>query len=299
VDMLRDISWEAVNAFAVFAQDGNFTRAARRLNLSQPALHSKIGNLARKLQIPLYVRRGRRIEITDAGRRVERFARELREQAASFEAELLGTHSESTVVLSAGEGSYLYLLGPGIRTFRAESRGPLRLETAGAESSVEAVLSARAHLGVASLETIPSGLIAQPLTRVGQVLAMPTRSALARHRAISLTALRGADLIVPPVGRPHRLIIAQTLQSAKVEWQVAVEASGWELMLHFVRLGLGLAIVNACCRPPKGVATRPIPELPSVQYHVFHLPRPLPDRVSRLRSALLSRADDWKRGASK
>jgi DNA-binding transcriptional LysR family regulator len=299
VDMLRDISWEALHAFAVFAQDGNFTRAARRLHLSQPALHSKIGNLARKLQIPLYVRRGRRIEITDAGRRVERFAHELREQAASFESELLGTGAQSPVVLSAGEGSYLYLLGPGIREFRAKSRRLLRLETAGAESSVDAVLSARAHLGVASLETIPSGLAAQPLTRVGQVLAMPARNALARHRAISLTMLRGADLIVPPAGRPHRLIIAQTLQSAEVEWRVAVEASGWELMLHFVRLGLGLAIVNACCRLPKGVVARPIPELPSLQYHVFHLPRSQPDMVNELKHALLSSADDWKRAVSK
>jgi DNA-binding transcriptional LysR family regulator len=47
VNLLRDTSWDALHAFAEFAEDGNFTRAAARLHISQPALHTKIANLAR------------------------------------------------------------------------------------------------------------------------------------------------------------------------------------------------------------------------------------------------------------
>jgi DNA-binding transcriptional LysR family regulator len=197
-------------------------------------------------------------------------------------------------VLSAGEGSYLYILGAGIRAYRASSRHPLRLETADGTAAVDAVSSARAHLGVASLEAPPGGLTVQPLTRVGQVLAMPTRHPLAARRAIRLQHLEGADLIVPPMGRPHRTILSQMLQSARVQWRVAVEASGWELMLKFVQMGLGLAVVNACCRLPKGVVARPLPELPSLQYFIFHSSRSLPKPAMELKESLVRLGDSWR-----
>jgi DNA-binding transcriptional LysR family regulator len=85
------------------------------------------------------------------------------------------------------------------------------------------------------------------------------------------------------------------LQSERVEWNVAVEATGWELMLEFVRLGLGMAVVNACCRMPRGVVARPMPELPSLEYFVFHLDKPLSKAAAELKQRLLAFGDSWKK----
>jgi hypothetical protein len=52
--------------------------------------------------------------------------------------------------------------------------------------------------------------------------------------------------------------------------------------------------VNACCSLPAGVTARPMPELPAIHYHVFHLERTLPRSVAELRRILLSNADRWK-----
>jgi LysR family transcriptional regulator, low CO2-responsive transcriptional regulator len=294
VNLLRDTSWDALLAFAEFAQDCNFTRAADRLHISQPALHTKISNLARRLGAPLYIRRGRQIEVTEAGRKVQRFARELAASAAAFEAELEGPGASQSVSLCAGEGTYLYLLGPAIRAFRADTKHTLRLETANRDSALEAVLSARVQLGVAPLENMPQGVVTQSLTSVGQVLAMPSRHPLAQRKSVRLTDLAGAMLVLPPAGRPHRTMMVQMLQARGVEWHIAVEATGWELMLHFVRLGLGLAVVNACCHLPAGVTARPIPELPAIHYRIFHLERRLPKPVGELKRILLSNADQWQ-----
>jgi LysR family transcriptional regulator, low CO2-responsive transcriptional regulator len=89
-------------------------------------------------------------------------------------------------------------------------------------------------------------------------------------------------------------MLSHMLQSAQVEWHVAVEASGWELMLQFVRLGLGLAVVNACCRLPRGLLGRPMPELPFLQYYVFQLPRAQPQPVIELKRHLLEHANAWQ-----
>jgi DNA-binding transcriptional LysR family regulator len=297
MNLLRDVTLDALVAFAEFAEDGNFSRAAIRLHISQPALHTKIAKLSRSVERPLYVRRGRSIEITEAGRKVQGFARELAASTLSFQNDLLERDTEQPVVLAAGEGSYLYLLGQGIRAHVANRRHVLRLITADGAAAVDAVRSGRAHLGVASLETAPADLAVEPFTRVGQVLAMPKQHALAKRRAVRLEHLAGLGLIVPPAGRPHRVMLSQLLQSAQVDWSVAVEASGWELMLYLVRLGMGLAVVNACCRIPAGVVTRPLPELPALHYFLFSRKDRLSGAAHALKQNLLSHSDAWKGGA--
>ncbi|MFC4313673.1 LysR family transcriptional regulator [Steroidobacter flavus] len=293
---MRDLTLDALLAFAEFAEDGNFSKAAVRLHISQPALHTKIAKLGRTVDRPLYIRRGRSIEITPAGRKVQRFARELSASTLAFQSDLLEQESAQTVVLAAGEGSYLYLLGQGIRAHLSANKHSLQLITADGAAAVEAVQSGRAHLGVASLDVIPKGMMTQPLTRVGQMLVLPKQHPLAARRRIRLRDLDGAELIVPPSGRPHRAMLSQMLQSAEVSWRVAVEASGWEVMLHLVKLGMGLAIVNACCRVPTGVVVRPLPELPALQYFVFWRTAALPRVALALKQNLLTHANAWKEG---
>jgi DNA-binding transcriptional LysR family regulator len=65
-------------------------------------------------------------------------------------------------------------------------------------------------------------------------------------------------------------MIAKLLQSANVPWQIAVEAGGWELMLYFVNLGLGCAIVNGSVNIPKPLIAKPIKEFPATQYLLVH-----------------------------
>jgi DNA-binding transcriptional LysR family regulator len=284
-----------LGAFTVFAEHLNFTRAARVLHLSQPALHVQIGKLGAELGVPLYVRRGQRLELTADGRRVLAFAREMGERERAFRDVLRAGESQQPVVLAAGEGSFLYLLGPAIRAFTVAARSPLRLLTRDGPATLEAVLSGEAHLGVAPVDGAPAGLTLERLTDIAQVLAVPQAHPLARKRSIKLRDLAGARLIVPPSGRPHRTALAAALLAASVPWEPAVEASGWEPMLHFVTLGVGIAVVNVCCRLPRGLVARPLPELPSRTYSVIRRRGvELEGATAELRRAILAHGAAWR-----
>ena len=285
-----------LEAFTVFAEHLSFTGAARALHLSQPALHVQIGKLGAELGVPLYVRRGQRLELTADGRRVLLFAREMGERERAFRDVLRAGESLQPVALAAGEGSFLYLLGPAIRAFTASARAPLRLLTRDRDATLAAVRSGEAHLGVAPVDGAPQGLTIDPLTEVAQVLAMPAAHPLARRRSIKLRDLEGARLIVPPPGRPHREAITAALLAAGVTWEPAVEASGWEPMLHFVALGVGIAIVNACCRLPRGLCARPLPELPRRTYSVVRRrDAALEGAIAELRQVVLTHAAAWQK----
>jgi LysR family transcriptional regulator, low CO2-responsive transcriptional regulator len=282
MDLAR-LSTDALASFAVFADHLNFTRAAEELHLSQPALHVKVQKLAETLGRPLYRREGRRLTLTLEGEAVARFARELDARVGSFLAELRGTVPDRPVVLAAGEGAYLYLLGDVVR----DATTRLRLINGDHTQMLTAVRTGRADLGIGVLDVLPDDLGTVPLASYPQTLVLPDGHALASRSTLTLADLAGTPLVVPPPQRPHRIALERALRAAGVEWSVAVEAGGWPVMLHFVALGVGLAVVNGCVRPPAGLIQREIIDLPPVPYHAVHLPgRDGDPRVAGLLSAI-------------
>jgi DNA-binding transcriptional LysR family regulator len=71
-----------------------------------------------------------------------------------------------------------------------------------------------------------------------------------------------------PAGSAHRDFIGRAIARLGQEVAPPIEADGWPLMLQFVALGLGVAVVNAICTPPRGLVLRPLPELGTVCYRL-------------------------------
>jgi DNA-binding transcriptional LysR family regulator len=277
------VSTDALTSFAVFADHLNFTHAVAELRISQPALHVKVRKLAQTLGRPLYRRDGRRLVLTPDGEAVARFARDSDERLDRFLAELRAGTPQRPVVLAAGQGAYLYLLGEVVRAALAEAPARLRLINCDRTQTLTAVRTGRAHLGVAVLDVLPDDLTAVPLAAYPQTLVAPSGHPLARRRKVTLADLDGADLVVPPPHRPHRIALERALRAADVTWTVAVEAEGWPLTQHFVALGVGVAVVNGCVRPADALTARPITDLPPVPYYAVYRPDTLDDpRVAQL-----------------
>lgn len=261
VDDMRD--------FAVFADALNFTRAAEQLHVSQPSLHVKVRKLADAVGRPLYHREGRRLVLTAEGDEVARLGR----QAERLVVEMLVRLGEEPepVTLAAGEGTYLYVIGPAVRRL-VTSGHQLRLVNTDAAAAIDAVRTGGADLAVAVANRVPRSLDVVPVAAYPQVLAMAVDHPLAQQRSVRLRDLDGASLVVPPPGRPLRSSLQVALRTAKVRWEVAVEAEGWHSMLRFVALGVGVAVVNGCVTAPDGVVTRPIVDLPDVCYSAIFAP---------------------------
>ena len=56
-----------LNYFVVVAQEGNMTRAAKKLLISQPALSRQVADLEAELGVKLFRRKSRRLALTQAG----------------------------------------------------------------------------------------------------------------------------------------------------------------------------------------------------------------------------------------
>jgi LysR family transcriptional activator of nhaA len=65
---MADLNYNHLRYFWAVAQDGNLTRTAERLHVSQSALSVQIRKLEHSLGHPLFERRGKRLHLTEAGR---------------------------------------------------------------------------------------------------------------------------------------------------------------------------------------------------------------------------------------
>ncbi len=248
------MNYDQLFAFVTFAEQLNFTRAAERLHISQPALHVQVRKLAEAVGRPLYRKEGRALVLTPEGERLASFGREVNERGRSVLAEVRGGPAAGPVVLAAGSGALHYLLGPALRKFPKKT-WPLRVLALSGPEAIRALREARAHAAVVAGD-VPADLTATTLREVGQHVIVPAVHRLADRRSVKAADLAGEDIIVAPSGAPHRTLIEHALTG--VAWTPAVEVTGWELMLELARDGLGIAIVNDFCPAPRGTVAVPL-----------------------------------------
>ena len=188
--------------FVVTAQELNITRAAEKLNMSQPPLSNQIKGLEEELGVRLFVRGKRRLQLTDEGRLLYRRAAQILELADKTLAEFgeLGDNLSGTLYLGTIEGRAPYLAARWIAGFRDEY--PLVRYSLWNGSSDDVI--DRLYKGLADVALIAAPYDTEHLSGlyVGSepwVAIIPKDHPLAREegRELPLRALAGQPLIIP------------------------------------------------------------------------------------------------------
>jgi LysR family transcriptional regulator, transcriptional activator of nhaA len=101
------LNFKHLRYFHAVAHDGNLTNAARRLNVSQSALSTQIRLLEESVGHDLFERRGRRLELTEAGRVALNYADGIFETANEMLATFAGGGAQARRHLRVGAVSTL------------------------------------------------------------------------------------------------------------------------------------------------------------------------------------------------
>ena len=108
--------------FTVVARELNITRAAEKLNMSQPPLSNQIKALEEELGVQLFIRGKRHLELTEEGALLLRRAVQMQELADKTRQEIASLREgmTGTVYLSMVEGRAPFLAAQWIAGFREE-----------------------------------------------------------------------------------------------------------------------------------------------------------------------------------
>jgi DNA-binding transcriptional LysR family regulator len=204
-------------AFCAVVDRESFSQAAERLGVTQPAVSLQVRALEERLGQQLLDRSGRRVEPTEAGRRLYRSARrmlQLEEQllddvAAADDGALAGTLSLGS---STGPGAHLVpLLLCEFQRLHPDLH--VALSIFDTHAVIERVAARELELGVVGALRRHRSLLFEPLARDEIVLAVPPDYPAAGG-SIAVDDLRGESIVVMQEGAGVRQVVEEELRRA-------------------------------------------------------------------------------------
>src|SRR5436305_604860 len=219
-------------AFCAVVERRSFSEAAAQLGVTQPAVSLQIRSLEKRLGLQLVDRSGRRVEPTEAGRRLYRSAQRLlalEEQRLAELGEEAGGELSGRLEIGASTGPGGTVIPVVLCEFQQQHPAvEVALSVSDTQRIVEQVARRELELGVVGAVRRHRGVVFEPFFRDEVVLAVPRGHRFA-DRTVSLDELKGEPLVLMQEGAGVRQVIDDELREV-----------GLRLRDLDVRLELGL-----------------------------------------------------------
>ncbi|RKP55982.1 LysR family transcriptional regulator [Pararobbsia silviterrae] len=259
-----DLNLRDIRAFVTVAQAGNFTRAATRLHLSQPALTVQIRRLEETVGARLFDRNSRSVALTQTGRELlPLLQRSLNDmEQALRDARALGEGASGTVRLACLPTFAASALPELIQAFRTRvPQAQFQIRDVVANIVNTLVRNEDVDIGVTGGNTVDATLDVLHTGEDRLVVVCPTSHALARKRRVKVTDLGGTPLVLTAPGTSVRAVVDAALAAAQCSPDIACEPTYMMTAVAMVRGGLGVSVLPASAREVRaepGLVTRTI-----------------------------------------
>ena len=234
---------------AAIAQSGlNITAAAEKLHTSQPGVSKQIKLLEDELGFQIFLREGRTLtRITPAGQEVIERALDVLQQVQSIRALSTELRDEGRGSLSIGttHTQARYVLPAVIQAFRARYPNVrLNLHQGTSEQIAEMVAQDRIDCAIATgSEQRFAAMTLLPCYRWSRVVIVPRAHALARLERLTYRTLAAHPLITYTFSFSGPSSLNEAFSKAGYTPNVAITAQDADVIVTYVRLGLGVGIV--------------------------------------------------------
>jgi DNA-binding transcriptional LysR family regulator len=238
-----------LQAFCAVVEKKSFSQAAEQLGVTQPAVSLQVRALEQRLGQSLLDRSGRRVEPTEAGRRLYRSAQRM----LALEEQLLDEVSaddgrlSGTLAIGASTGPGAHLVPLLLCEFQREHPDlHVALSIWDTQTVIDRVVDRQLELGVVGALRRHRSLEFEPLVRDEIVLAVPPGHDAAGG-TISLDELKEETLIVMQEGAGVRQVVEEELRRAGLRLRGVdpkLELGLQESVKSAVAAGYGVAFIS-------------------------------------------------------
>ena len=241
-----DLEIRHLRLVAEIAGAGSMTRAAERLHLTQSALSHQLRDIESRFDTPFFVRLGRRMVLTAAGRRVLETARRVLGdlQRAEEDVRRLAAHGDGAIRVCTQCYTGYHWLGSLLTTFqRKHPRVSINVAADATDRPVDALLDGRIDLAILIDPVADRRLRLRPLFADEMVAIVAKGHPLARRRWVSPAELAREHLLVyssvPEESFVFRKVLAPLgLTPVRLSFIMLTEA-----MIELARGGAGVGIL--------------------------------------------------------
>jgi DNA-binding transcriptional LysR family regulator len=242
---------QQLRGFCAVVESNSVSKAAARLNLTQPTVSLQVQALERELRATLFERRGPKLELTPEGEVLFELARPLVEGLSALDRDFEARRNNverGHLSIAAGESTIQYVLPSTVQKFAARHPGiSLALNNVTGMDGLQQLRERRVDFCVGPLLDTPPDLEFEPIVSFDPVLITASGHPLSKHRNVTLKQISQHPLILPPrhlsTWRQVELVFLQQ----HLPYEVRLEMGGWEVIKRYVELGLGVSIVMSVC----------------------------------------------------
>ena len=253
-----------LRAFIAAIDDGSFTGAATRLGIAQPTVSSLIRKLEEHHGLPLFIRTGRRLELTAAGSELAGWARQIVESADRADEALIELRGleRGSIALGVLRNANFYFLPDVVESFhRRRPQVQLRLFGQNSFEVVEGVKAGRFEAGIVVLPVPDEELEVFPLLRDEVLWASADPARVSSPVTIEQIA-QGPTVLYDAShswNDPTRRQLSERAQERGLRIEPIVEVEYLEAALELVRRGIGDTMVSRAVAQsggfPEGIRT--------------------------------------------
>lgn len=242
---MHRLNYNHLRYFWEVAHDGNLTRTAARLNISQSALSVQIGKLEERLGHALFERRGRALHLTEAGR----IALDHADEIFATGEDLLGTLNETGQMretLRVGAQATLSrnfqvsflrpILGRDDVELVLHSGSEAELLEALRALNLDVVLSTQPPRGDLSSPFVVHQIAEQPVALIGKSSFVSAPQTLA-------DIIASQPIILPSPSTPVRAAFDGLTARFALRPRIVAEVDDMAMMRLLAREGVGLAVL--------------------------------------------------------
>ncbi|MCL6638196.1 MAG: LysR family transcriptional regulator [Firmicutes bacterium] len=246
------MNFKQLEAFLWVAELQSFTRAARQLYMSQPAVSFQIKALEEDLQVALFQRGDKKVILTEAGRLLYPEAKLMLRHYHKIKAALDDLKGLKTGHLVVGAGTIPgeYLMPLLIGGFKENYPGiQVTLKVAGSGQVGRWVREREIDLGITGSTVEGEGLECYPWIEDEMVLIVPPAHPWATRKSVGISELKSEVMIIREPGSGTRRTIEQKLAEHNLSLEQipqGMELGSTRAVITAVEANLGISIVSRC-----------------------------------------------------
>jgi DNA-binding transcriptional LysR family regulator len=290
---MRSLNLDQLRALSEVVEQGSFSAAARRLNLTQPAVSLQVRELERRSGVRLVERMGKRAYATAPGRELVESARRILRECDLADASMRRFRDGSLGRVHVGTTStaLTYQLPPILRLMRLQHPGiELHVTQIPTRESVERIIQSQLDFALVTLPVEGTNLQITPLRGEMLVAIFPAGTRDVPDEVTPTYVARQGLLMEHTAGAVSRLVTGWLAEHAHVP-RTTMHLGTIEALKSAVAADLGMSIVpdiSVTGRMP-GIIVRPLkPALPCTLGLIERRDLPSEPALDIVRKALLS-----------
>src|SRR5437867_11639134 len=168
---------QQLKGFCAVVEARTISKAASRLNLTQPTVSLQVQSLERDLRATLFERRGPKIELTFEGEVLYELARPLVEALTALDKDFEARRNnveQGKLAIAAGESTIHYVLPRAVQQFSSEHPGiALALNNVTGQQGLQQLRERVVDFCVGPMLDTPSDIAFEPVVAFAPVLIAP------------------------------------------------------------------------------------------------------------------------------